>query len=240
MIMRENESDLRYIRYIVTIPNEMNMPDSALLRKIEMVQKDIPKNMTNEALTYMENDIEDILASTIEGHGIQSVTKKLQNILNKRKTNEMRIDIDLTSNILSGCQVSSSVILDICAVAEKRSRFDFFFKLCQDLCRERVSGALAKWHGIVEEVEHVTSVSELWRLVSHQVEQHFTDEINVIDVNEVAKNIPFYDYLTKQLSPKNEYTCKSERFYSSLQFKLAMSGRSNHVKHPDFNYTQVM
>jgi hypothetical protein len=92
----------------------------------------------------------------------------------------------------------------------------------------------------VEEVEHVTSIAELWRLVSHQVEEHFTDENNVIDVDEVARNIPSYDYLTKQLSPKNEYIRKSERFYSSLQFKLAMSGRSNHVKHPDFNYTQVM
>ena len=240
MMMRENESDLRYIRYIVAIPNEMNMTDSAVLRKIEIIKKEISNNIACEALTYMKNDIEDVLASTIEGHGIQSVTKKLQNILNKRKTNEIRIENDLASNILSGGQVSSSVILDICAVAEKRSRFDFFFKLCHDLCRKRVSGALAKRHGIVEEVEHVTSIAELWRLVSHQVEEHFTDENSVIDVDEVARNIPSYDYLTKQLSPKNEYIRKSERFYSSLQFKLAMSGRSNHVKHPDFNYTQVM
>ena len=92
----------------------------------------------------------------------------------------------------------------------------------------------------MEEVEHVTSVRELWRLVSHQFEEHFTDENNVIDVNEVARSIPSYDYLTKQPSPKNEYTCESERFYPSLQFKLAISGRSNPVKHPDFNYTQVM
>ena len=240
MMMRENESDLRYIRYIVAIPNEMNMTDSAILRKIEIIQKEISNNIACEALTYMKNDIEDVLASTIEGHGIQSVTKKLQNILNKRKTSEIRIENDLASNILSGGQVSSSVILDICAVAEKRSRFDFFFKLCHDLCRKRVSGALAKRYGIVEEVEHVTSIAELWRLVSHLVEEHFTDENNVIDVDEVARNIPSYDYLTKQLSPKNEYIRKSERFYSSLQFKLAMSGRSNHVKHPDFNYTQVM
>ena len=103
--------------------------------------------------------------------------------------------------------MSSSVILDICAVAEKRSRFDFFFKLCHDLCMKRVSGALAKRHGMVDEVEHVPSVMELWRLVSHQVEVHFTDENNVADVNEVARKIPSYDYLTKQLSPKNEYIC---------------------------------
>ena len=169
MLESENENDLRYIRYIVTIPNEMNISDSAVLRKIETIQKEISKNITSEALTYMKNDIEDILASTIEGHGIQSVTKKLQKILNKRKSNEVRIDNDLASNILSGGQVSSSVILDICAVAEKRSRFDFFFKLCHDLCMKRVSGALAKRHGMIEEVEHVTSVRELWRLVSHQV-----------------------------------------------------------------------
>ena len=47
------------------------------------------------------------------------------------------------------------------------------------------------------------------------------------------------DYLTKQLSPLNEYVRKSERYNSKLPFKLAMSGRSNHVKHVDFNYTQV-
>lgn len=240
MMMRENESDTRYIRYIVTIPTEMNMTDSAVLNRMEKIQKEISRNIASEALTYMKNDIDDVLASTEEGHGIESMTKKLQNILNKRKTNDVRIENNLASNILSGGQVSSSVIMDICAVAEKRSKFDFFFKLCHDLCRKRVSGALAKRHGIVEEVEHVTSIAELWRLVSRQIEEYFTDENSVIDVNEVARNIPSYDYLSKQLSPKNEYNCKSERFYSSLQFKLAMSGRSNHVKHPDFNYTQVI
>ena len=46
MIMLENESDHRYIRYIVTIPYEMSTSDSAVLRKMEMIQKDISKNIT--------------------------------------------------------------------------------------------------------------------------------------------------------------------------------------------------
>ena len=75
--------------------------------------------------------------------------------------------------------------------------------------------------------------------MSSQIEVLFTDENKVIDIDEVHRNIPSYEYLTKQLSPKNDYVRKSDRYYSKLPFKLAMSGRSNHVKHVDFNYTQV-
>jgi hypothetical protein len=239
MMMRENENDSRYIRYLVSIPNEMNTTDTAILKKIENIQKQISENITNESITHLKTDIEDILALSNDGYGIASMTRKLQNVLNKRKTNEKRLDNDLALNILSNGSVSSPVVLDICAVAENKSKFDLFFKLCHDLCKNRVSGALAKRHGVIEEVEHVTTIAELWRLASRQVEILYTDANNVIDVDEVAKNIPSYDFLTKQLSPKNEYAKKSERFYSKLQFKLSMSGRSNHVKHPDFNYTQV-
>ena len=49
----------------------------------------------------------------------------------------------------------------------------------------------------------MASIEEFWRRVSLQIEVHFTDDINIIDVDEVAKNIPSYDYLTKHLTPKN-------------------------------------
>lgn len=239
LMMRVNESDTRHIRYIVSIPNGLSIADSVVLKKIENIQRQISENITMEAFIHMRTDIEDVLALSNDGYSIQSMTKKLQNILNKRKMNETRLEKDLATEIMANGPVSSAVIIDVCAVAENRSKFDLFFKLCHDLCRKRVSGALAKRHGIIEEVEHVTSIRELWRLVSKEIEVHFTDESNVFDVDEVARNIPSYDYLTKQLSPKNEYVAKSDRYFSSLQFKLALSGRSNHVKHPDFNYTQV-
>jgi hypothetical protein len=239
MMMRENESDIRFIRYIISVPDGIDMSDRAILKKIEIIQNEISQNITKESLTHLTTDIGDVLALSKEGYGIQSMTKKLQNILNKRKIDEKRLDMDLASDIMSNRPVSTSEVLHICAIEEHKSKVDLFFKLCHDLCKNRVSGALAKRHGVIEEVEHVTSIRELWCPATRQVEILFTYENNTINQEEVTKNIPSYDYLTKQLSPKNEYVHKSERFYSNLQFKLAMSGRSNHVKHPDFNYTQV-
>lgn len=74
---------------------------------------------------------------------------------------------------------NSQDILEICAVAEIRSKFDLFLKLCRDLCKNGEGGALAKRHGSAEEVGHVTSISELWRIVLFQIEVLFTDENKV-------------------------------------------------------------
>jgi hypothetical protein len=163
----------------------LSLSDRAILKKIETIQNKISQNITKEPLTHLTTDIGDVLALSNEGYGIQSMTKKLQNILNKRKINEKRLDIDLASDIMSNGPVSTSVVLDICAVEENKSKFDLFFKLCHDLCKNRVSGALAKRHGVIEEVEHVTSVRELWRLAIRQVEILFTDENNTINQDEV-------------------------------------------------------
>jgi hypothetical protein len=208
LTVRENESDLRYIRYAISIPHDINMTDTAVLKKLESIQNTIAEDIISNTLTHMKNDIEDVLTSQQEGKGVAYLTNKLQNI-----------DQDLATTILSHGVVSSSIIMDICAVAEKRSSFELFFKLCNDQCMKRVSGALAKRHGSVEEVDHVTSVAEVWRLGSKQIEEYNTDEDGVIDADEVAKNVPSYDYLSKQLSPKNEYAVKSGRYYSLLKFR---------------------
>ena len=52
--------------------------------------------------------------------------------------------------------------------------------------------------------------------------------------------IPSYDYLLKQFTPKNSYAMKADRYFSKLPFQLSLSGRSNHVKHVDFEYTQIV
>jgi hypothetical protein len=61
--------------------------------------------------------------------------------------------------------VTSSVVMDVMAVIENKSKFSLFFKLCNDLCERRVAGALAKRHGSNERVDHVTSINELHRLM---------------------------------------------------------------------------
>lgn len=215
------------------------MTDTGILRKLEKVQDKIAEDISSKTLIHMKNYIDDIVATEQAGSGIASMTNKLQNILNKRKSNETKIDHDMALDIFTNGIVNSDIIMDICAVNEKRSNFDKFFKICHELCMKRVSGALAKRHGSVEEVDHVTSIAELWRLGSKQIEILYTDENGVVDQDKVARNTPCYDYLAKQLLPKDDYIRKSERLYSSLNFKLALSGRSNHVKHVDFNYTQV-
>jgi hypothetical protein len=56
-----------------------------------------------------------------------------------------------------------------------QSKYEMFFQLCNDLCNRRVKGALAKRHGSTERVEHVTSVSELHRLISKEIEEKYTE-----------------------------------------------------------------
>ena len=81
---------------------------------------------------------------------------------------------------------------------------------------------------------HVTSVRELHRLVSKDIYQ------NLGNVQEAYVIIPSYDYLLKQFTPKNKYVMKADRYFSNLPFQLSLSGRSNHVKHVDFEYTQIV
>jgi hypothetical protein len=73
MMMRENESDMRFIRYIISVPDGMDMYDRAILNKIEPIQNEISQNITKESLTHLTTDIGDVLALSNEGFGIQSI-----------------------------------------------------------------------------------------------------------------------------------------------------------------------
>ena len=231
MVKRENESDRRHIRYLIALPLGVDVTNSEVLREYSEVLKKISSDIKNSALQHIRLDIQDIMS---EGTGILAMSNRLQSVLHRFKNERMRVPADLASVILSQGAVDASVVIDICDVIEKSGKFEEFFKMCNALCMKRVEGALAKRHGSREVVTHVTSVKELHRLVSKDIYETITN------VQEAYEMIPSYDYLLKQFTPKNNYVMKADRYFSKLPFQLSLSGRSNHVKHVDFEYTQIV
>ena len=137
-----------------------------MLKKYNEILQTIAEDITEKALIHLKINIDDILT---EGMGIKGMTKKLQSIMNS--SNKSSKNPELANEILSNGNANSAVILNIIDVIEKPKKFKQFFGLCNDLCKRRVEGALAKRHGSQEVVSHVTTISELHRLVSNMIEK---------------------------------------------------------------------
>lgn len=163
MVKRENESDHRLIRYLISLPYDVNVTNPEVLKEYSEVLDKINIDIKDSALQHIRLNIDDIMS---EGGGSSAMIKKLQSLLQRLNSNKLSIPTHLASVILSQGAVTSSVVLDVCGVAEKPGKFDEFFLRCNSLCLKRVEGALAKRHGSREVVTHVTSVRELYRLVS--------------------------------------------------------------------------
>jgi hypothetical protein len=231
MVKRKNESDHRLIRYLISLPLDADVTNPEVLNEYSEVLKKVNIDIKDSALDHIKLDIDDILR---DGGGHFAMIKKLQSVLKKFNSDELNIPTNLASDLLNQGAVTSIIVLDVCRVIENPGKFDEFFQRCNNLCMKRVEGALAKRHGSREIVTHVTSVRELYRLVSKEISESFPD------VNKAHELIPSYDYLLKQFTPKNQYCIKSDRYFSKLPFQLTLSGRSYHVKHIDFEYTQTV
>ena len=225
MVKRENETDNRLIRYLIALPNGVDVTNHIVLKEYSEVLKKINIDIKDCALQHIKLNIEDIMNEEI---GILSMTRKLQLVLKRLDSENLKVPPDLASVILSQGAITSSVVLDIFELIEKPSRFEESFKMCNVLCMKRVEGALAKRHGSREVVTHETSVKELHRLVSKDIYDKFSN------IQEAHDMIPSDDYLLKHFTPKNSYAMKADRYFSKLPFQLSLSGRSNHVKHIDF------
>ena len=59
--------------------------------------------------------------------GILSMTRKLQLVLKRLNSENLKVPSDLASVISSQGAVTSSVVLDICEVIEKPNQFEEFF-----------------------------------------------------------------------------------------------------------------
>lgn len=207
-----------------------------MLKKYNEILQTIAEDIAEKALIHLKINIDDILT---EGMGIKGMTKKLQSIMNS--SNKSSKNPELANEILSNGNANSAVILNIIDVIEKPKKFKQFFGLCNDLCKRRVEGALAKRHGSQEVVSHVTTISELHRLVSNMIEEIYTDkDSGIVDHQRVHDSIPSKDYTQKQFCPRNQYATKADRYYSELPFTLYSSSRTNHVRHADFDYTQKL
>ena len=231
---RQNESDHRLIRYIISIPSSADVHCPEVLRKYTEILQLINDDISHNAVAHLKVNIDDIFN---EGKGIVTMTKKLQTLLNVSM--KSKISPELSNEILSNGNTNSSIIIDIVNVIEKPGKYVEFFGLCNDLCKRRVEGALAKRHGSQEVVSHVSTISELYRLVSNMITHIYTNQDSgEIDYQKVHDSIPSLDYLRKQFSPRNPYIRKADRYYSELPFTLYSSSRTNHVKHQDFDWTQ--
>ena len=236
LVKRENETDHRNIRYIISISAQTDIRCPEAIKKYNEVLQTITEDISKKALIHLSIDMDDVLT---EGKGIKSMTKKLQSIINS--SNKSRKNPELANEILSSGNASSAIISNIIDVIEKPGKFKEFFGLCNDLCRRRVEGALAKRHGSQEVVSHVTTISELHRLVSSMIQEIYTNPENgEIDYQKIYDSIPSIDYTQKQFCPRNQYAAKADRYYSELPFTLYSSSRTNHVRHVDFDYTQKL
>lgn len=233
---RQNEVDHRYIRYIISIPPKADINSAEVLKKYSEILQLINDDISQSAIAHLKINIDDIFS---EGKGIKTMTTKLQSILNGKI--KSKISPELSSELLSNGNTNSSIIIDIVNVIEKPGKYAQFFGLCNDLCKRRVEGALAKRHGSEEVVSHVSTISELYRLVSNMITHIYTNnESGEIDSQKIYDNIPSLDYLRKQFCPRNQYVGKADRYYSELPFTLYSSSRTNHVKHQDFDWTQQL
>ena len=231
MVKRENERDHRLISYIIALPLGVDVTNSEVLKEHAYVLDKINTDIKESVLQHLWLNIEDIVN---EGIGIRAMSNKLQSILQRFNDDKLKVTADLASVILSQGAVSSCVVSDIIYTLENDTHFEEFFRRCNEMCMKRVEGALAKRHGSREVVTHVTSIRELHRLISKEVQECYPD------VQEAHNMTPSYDYLLKQFTPKNNYAMKADRYFSRLHFQLSLTGRSNHVKHTDFDYTQAV
>ena len=199
---------------------------------LELINEDIKSN----ALVHLKTNIDDIFK---ESKGIKAMTKKLESLI--RGITKSKKSSELANEIMTNNDINSSVIVDILNVIEKPGKYSILFELCNDLCRRKVEGALAKRHGSQEVVSHVSTISELHRLVSKIITVRFTNtDTDEVDHQKVYDNIPSLDYTRKQFCPRNEYISKANRYFSELPFTLYSSSRTNHVRHQDFDYTQTL
>lgn len=236
LVKRENETDHRNIRYIISIPAQTDIRCPEVIKKYNEILQTITEDISIKALIHLKIDMDDVFS---EGKGIKSMTKKLQSIINS--SNKSRKNHELANEILSNGNANSAIVLDIIDVIEKPGKFQQFFGLCNDLCRRRVEGALTKRHGSQEVVSHVTTISELHRLVSSMIQEIYTNTENgEIGHQKIYDCTPSKDYTQKQFCPRNQYAAKADRYYSELPFTLYSSSRTNHVKHVDFDYAQKL
>ena len=135
MVKRENESDHRFIRYLISLPLGANVTSPEVLKKYSEVLKKISDDIKDSALEHIRLNIQDIMS---DGTGISAMSLKLQSVLQRLKYDKMKVPSDLASVILSQSAVDSSVIIDICDIIEKPRKFEEFFKMCNALCMKRV------------------------------------------------------------------------------------------------------
>ena len=236
LVRRQNESDHRLIRYLISISPTADVRCPVVLKKYSDTLQIINMEISANAMVHLKTNIDDIYS---EGKGIKTMTKKLQSLLNGALKTKLKSK--LADEILTSGNSNSSVIIDIINVIEKPSKFKEFFKLCNDLCKRRVEGALAKRHGSQEVVSYVSTISKLHLLVSNMITNIHTDkDTGEINHDEIHNKIPSLDYTRKQFCPRNQYVRKSDRYYSELPYTLYSSSRTNHVRHPDFDYTQTL
>ena len=121
MVKRENESDHRLIRYLISLPTGTDITNTEVLKAYAEVLKKINSNIKDSALSHLKINIDDIIN---DGNGLNSMCKKLQSVLQKLRSIQLEIPTDLASTILSQGVVTASVVIDICDEIEKPSRFE--------------------------------------------------------------------------------------------------------------------
>ena len=86
----------------------------------------------------------------------------------------------------------------------------------------------------------MSTISELHRIVNNITNIYTDKDTGEIDHDEVYNKIPSLDYTREQFCPRNQYVRKSDRYCSELPYTLYTSSRTNHVRHPDFDWTQKL
>lgn len=207
-----------------------------VLKKYNEVLESINEDIKINALVHLKTNIDDIFK---ESNGIKAMTKKLESLISG--ITKSKKSCQLAKEIMLNGDINSSFVVDILNVIEKPGKYSTFFGLCNDLCKRRVEGALAKRHGSQEVVSHVSTISELYRLVSNLITTMYTNnDTNEIDHQKIYDSLPSLDYTRKQFCPRNQYISKADRYFSELPFTLYTSSRTNHVRHQDFDWTQQL
>ena len=80
MVKRENESDHRLIRYLISLPLDADVTNPGVLNEYSEVLKKINIDIKDSALGHIKLDIDDILS---DGGGHFAMVKKLQSVLKK-------------------------------------------------------------------------------------------------------------------------------------------------------------
>ena len=78
MVKRENESDHRLIRYLISLPLDADVTNPEVLKEYSEVLQKIIIDIKDSALEHIKLDIDDIMS---DGGGHFAMVKKLQSVL---------------------------------------------------------------------------------------------------------------------------------------------------------------